>query len=233
MSNLNPAPKVLLVEDDERLAPLVCRHLTESGFHVRHALDTGAADAMIGQAPADLVILDVMLPGEDGLSMCRRLRQNSNVGIIMVTARGKEADRLLGLGLGADDYLAKPFSLWELEARARAVLRRCAAHTSSTDHVRSFGPLSIDLDQRLVRVQGGAVELTRSEFDLLALLTEQPGRVLSRESLLSAVQGGESEAFDRAVDTHMSKLRRKLERDPKTPRFLKTVWGVGYRFDPQ
>ncbi len=220
---------LLLVEDDERLAPLIQRHLKESGFDVRWARNATEADKIMLQAQVDLAILDVMLPGEDGLSFCRRLRKGGDTGIIMVTARGEESDRIMGLSIGADDYLAKPFSLWELEARVKALLRRCAKEPAR--RIRNAGPLAIDLEQRTVAVEGSRIDLTRSEFDLLAQLTSEPGMVFTRERLLETIQGGESEAFDRAVDTHVSNLRRKIESDPKAPRYLKTVWGVGYRFE--
>jgi DNA-binding response OmpR family regulator len=227
---LTPHTTLLLVEDDERLAPLVQRHLVESGFIVRWARDSAEADKLTEEGPIDLAILDIMLPGEDGLSLCRRLRKGArDIGIIMVTARGEESDRIMGLSIGADDYLTKPFSLWELEARIKAVLRRCAKNFAP--QVRIAGPLAIDIEQRTVAMNGERIELTRSEFDLLAQLTSAPGMVFTRERLLETIQGGESEAFDRAVDTHIGNLRRKIETDPKSPRHLKTVWGVGYRFE--
>ena len=219
---------VLLIEDDAVLAPLVLRHFAESGFRVDWAADGAAAQPVLDAGDVDVVILDLMLPGEDGLALCRRIRKSSDVAIVMVTARGQESDRILGLGIGADDYLAKPFSLWELEARIKAVLRRYAPRPS---RVREVGPFQIDLEQRVVARGARRIELTRSEFDLLARLTAEPGRVFSREDLLASVQGGGTEAFDRAVDTHISNLRRKIESDAKVPRYLKTVWGVGYRFD--
>jgi DNA-binding response OmpR family regulator len=225
-----PIPQsLLLVEDDERLAPLVVRHLRESGFSVHWAKNTREADSVLEQQPVQLAVLDIMLPGEDGLSFCRRLRKVSDIGVIMVTARGEESDRIMGLGIGADDYLAKPFSLWELEARIKAVLRRYARLAEPV--TKTLGPFSMDFEQRRVSREGQPVELTRSEFDLLAVMAGQPGAVFSRERLLEVLQGGGSEAFDRAVDTHISNLRRKLENDPKTPRYIKTVWGVGYRFE--
>ncbi len=226
------AGNVLLVEDDERLAPLVERHLRDSGFTpfwVKNAAD--AMDAL-SRGNVDIAILDIMLPGEDGLSLCRRIRRDYDIGIIMVTARGEEADRIMGLGIGADDYLPKPFSLWELEARIRAVLRRAAPKAArSVRAIRDLGSVVVDLDQRSVLLDGKPVDLTRSEFDLLAQLSAEPGIVFTRERLLETVQGGESDAFDRAVDTHISNLRRKIEADSKNPRYIKTVWGVGYRFE--
>lgn len=226
----SPVADLLLIEDDEGLAPLVARHLEDSGFRVRWAPDAARGWEVLAAGGVDLVVLDVMLPGEDGLSLCRRIRRAGETAVIMVTARGEEADRILGLDLGADDYLPKPFSLWELEARIRAVLRRYARPGPQAG-TRRFGALEIDVEQRSVSLGGMRIELTRSEFDLLARLTGEPGRVFSREQLLDSVQGGETDAFDRAVDTHVSNLRRKIEADTRAPAFIKTVWGVGYRFE--
>jgi len=223
----SPAAALLLVEDDDVLAPLVVRHLEESGFSIHWAKDGEAAWKRLESHSVDLAILDIMLPGEDGLSLCRRLRKRFGAtAIIMVTARGEESDRILGLDLGADDYLPKPFSLWELEARIKAVLRRSAGAKPSAD-----GPLQIDPDKRSATFRGQLLDLTRTEFDLLAKFAAEPGRVFSRDLLLDCVKGGESDAFDRAIDTHISNLRRKIGDDPKSPAYLKTVWGVGYRFE--
>ncbi len=223
--------KVLLIEDDEALAPLVVRHLADSGFEVDWATDAVRASDRLAAGDLDLVILDVMLPGEDGLSLCRRIRKAGDTAIVMVTARGEEADRIRGLELGADDYLPKPFSLWELEARIKAVLRRYARPAGTSSGLRRAGPFTIDLDGRGVMAGGRRIDLTRSEFDLFACLTREPGRVFSRDQLLECIQGGETDAFDRAVDTHISNLRRKLGDDPKEPVWVRTVWGVGYRFE--
>ncbi|HYE51088.1 MAG TPA: response regulator transcription factor [Azospirillaceae bacterium] len=222
--------RILLVEDDEGLAPLVVRHLAESGFAASWVADARAADEHLRRGGADLVVLDLMLPGEDGLSFCRRIRRELDIPIIMVTARGQEADRILGLRLGADDYLPKPFSLWELEARIQAVLRRAGGRPAPPS-VRHAGPFAIDPARRSVTVDGRPLDLTRSEFDLLERLASEPGRVFTRDQLLECVRGGGTDAFDRAVDTHVSNLRRKVEPDPKAPRYVKTVWGVGYRFE--
>ena len=222
--------KVLLIEDDAQLAPLVLRHLRDSGFEVAWAADGIEGLRLLREHAPELVVLDVMLPGEDGLSLCRRIRRDSDVGVIMVTARGQESDRILGLDLGADDYLPKPFSLWELEARIKAVLRRYAKVRGSAA-ARSFGPFVLDATQRSLSLRGERVELTRSAFELFQRLSAEPGRVYTREQLLDCVQGGDSDAFDRTVDTHISNLRRKLGEDPRAPHFVKTVWGVGYRFE--
>ncbi|MDE1150450.1 MAG: response regulator transcription factor [Azospirillaceae bacterium] len=229
--SLPNAARILLVEDDDRLAPLVVRHLADSGFIVTWVTGGAGADAHLDAHPVDLAILDIMLPGEDGLSLCRRIRRNRDIGIIMVTARGQEADRILGLDLGADDYLPKPYSLWELEARMKAVLRRCARVEAAPPAGSRVGPFLIHADHRAATLHGRPLDLTRTEFDLLARLAAEPGRVFNRDLLLDCVRGGETDAFDRAVDTHISNLRRKIGDDPRTPAFIKTVWGVGYRFD--
>lgn len=229
MNESTPA-SILLVEDDERLAPLVVNHLTDSGYAVSWVQDADAAWRLLAEGSVALAVLDVMLPGEDGFSLCRRLHKEFGVAVIMVTARGLESDRILGLELGADDYLPKPFSLWELEARIKAVLRRYRGSRASPVSFVA-GPLTMDPRQRTAAMNGRRIELTRSEFDLLAKLAQEPGRVFSREQLLECLRGGDTAAFDRAVDTHLSNLRRKIEADPKSPVFLKTVWGVGYRFE--
>jgi DNA-binding response OmpR family regulator len=225
--------RILLVEDDEGLAPLVVRHLRESGLETDWAGSAELARDWLEEGRAyDLIVLDVMLPGEDGLSFCRRVRKSHALPIIMVTARGETSDRIRGLEIGADDYLPKPFSLWELEARIRALLRLCGRmrDEEAPSARRDMGHIVLDLNNRAVERDQQSVELTRSEFDILDRLTRNPGAVLSREQLLACIKGGETEAFDRAVDTHISNLRQKLEDDPKNPKRLKTVWGVGYKF---
>jgi len=227
-----PEPaRLLLIEDDAALAPLVRRHLVDSGFEVEWAAEAESAWRALGGARIDLVVLDLMLPGEDGLSLCRRIRREHDCGIVMVTARGQESDRILGLELGADDYLPKPFSLWELEARIKAVLRRCARSDGTADPVRVMGPFRLDPGARVLTLNDQPIELTRTEFDLFARLSAEPGRAFTREQLLESVQRGETDAFDRTVDTHLSNLRRKIGDDSRTPTYLKTVWGVGYRFE--
>jgi DNA-binding response OmpR family regulator len=227
-------PRVLIVEDDEGLAPLIVRHLSESGFAPEWVKSAEEAEEVLLSDPGmDAIVLDVTLPGEDGMSFCRRIRKTFSLPIIMVTARGETSDRIFGLELGADDYLPKPFSLWELEARIKALLRLCGRLKEPAEAInnRTLGDLEIDLTDRVVSVAGNAMDLTRSEFDILVRLTEHPGRILSREQLLESVRGGETEAFDRAIDTHISNLRQKIESDPKSPRQLKTVWGLGYKFE--
>jgi DNA-binding response OmpR family regulator len=223
--------RILLVEDDSKLAPLVRRFLQDNHFDVTWAADGDLGWNEFRRLEPDLVILDLMLPGRDGLTLCRQIREAGKTGILILTAKGDESDRVVGLELGADDYLTKPFGLPELHARIRAILRRyrpVAAEDSTP--TRSAGPFAIDLDGRSLSRDGAHIELTRSEFDILDRLTRRPGRVFEREELLEAVRGGETEAFDRAVDRHISNLRAKIESDPKHPEYVQTVWGVGYRW---
>lgn len=223
--------RILLVEDDRKLAPLVQRYLEDHHFEVAWAKDGDRGLRDFESFGPDLVVLDLMLPGRDGLTLCRDIRAKSRVAILMLTAKGDESDRVVGLELGADDYLTKPFGLKELLARIRAILRRYQIwDEKDSEGPRTVGPFQLDFDQRTLTRDGRGILLTRSEFDLLGVLTARPGRVFAREELLQQVRGGETEAFDRAVDTHISNLRSKIEADPKRPRFIETVWGVGYRW---
>lgn len=220
----------LLIDDDARLAALVTEYLGQHGIDV-----TVVGDAMRGLASLrggrfDVVLLDIMLPGVDGFETCRRIRATPELAglpILMLTARGDDIDKVVGLELGADDYLAKPFNPRELLARIRAVLRRSSPVAASRTRLRT-GTLEIDFDAREVVVDRKRVELTHHEFELLAILARAAGRVLSREQVLDALKGQDYEAFDRSIDVHVSKLRGKIERDPKAPRYIKTVRGVGY-----
>lgn len=225
-----PSVKILIVEDDEVLGALMQRHLNESGFIVVWVQTMGEAqDALEGtrhQAQTyDAVVLDIMLPDGDGLAFCRSIRRDLDVAVIMVTAKGETADRIRGLEIGADDYLPKPFSLWELEARIKAVLRRSYKREGNVSDRLVFGDLEIFSKERRVSLNGQAVELTRSEYDLLERLSKKPGIIYAREQLLDCIKGGETEAFDRAVDTHISNLRKKLEVGSNPNRYIKTVWG--------
>ncbi|MFT5477409.1 MAG: DNA-binding response OmpR family regulator [Planctomycetota bacterium] len=194
--------------------------------------DQGARD--FERLKPDLVVLDLMLPGRDGLTLCKEFRAAGNTGILILAAKGDESDRIVGLELGADDYLAKPFSLSELLARIRSVLRRYRMSSADdTDTVREIGPFTIDTERRSLERENQTIILTRTEFDLLERVTRWPGHVFTREDLLDAVRGGETEAFDRAVDRHISNLRAKIELDAKDPKFVLTVWGVGYRWGAQ
>lgn len=225
---------ILMVEDEEQLVALVRTHLVAAGHEVSIAFDGPAALHMLEQRPADLVILDWMLPGLDGLEVCRRIRARSITPILMLTARAAEVDRVLGLEVGADDYLTKPFSMPELLARARALLRRVELMKRPSeqegarrgDEVLIVGELLVDIAGRTASVAGEDIELTPKEFDLLSMLARQPGRAYSREYLLQSIWGQEYLGFDRTVDTHVVRLRRKL--GPMGDR-VATVWGVGYK----
>jgi DNA-binding response OmpR family regulator len=221
-------PRILLVEDDASLATMVAEYLGGFGFQVTRAGDAATALATLHRSPADAVVLDVMLPDQDGFEVCRKLRQHSDVPIVMLTARGAEADRIVGLELGADDYLAKPFSPRELVARLRAVRRR--RETPRASPLLRFGRLELDRDARVVRIDGDERALTGHQFDLLVALADSAGRVLSRDALLERVRGDSQDAFDRSVDVHVSRIRAAIEDDPRHPRRLLTVRGAGYLF---
>ena len=218
----------LLVEDDARLGAMVAEYLGRHDVDVTVVGDGERGLAALRRGRFDVVLLDVMLPGLDGLEICRRIRATPEwaaLPVIMLTARGEDVDKIVGLELGADDYLAKPFNPRELLARIRAVLRRGAA----APRVRvAAGDLVIDYDAREVALSGRRIVLTHHEFELLAALARAGGRVLSREQLMDALRGQAHEAFDRSIDVHVSKLRAKLEQDPRAPRYIKTVRGVGY-----
>jgi DNA-binding response OmpR family regulator len=218
----------LLIDDDARLGALVKEHLGQHEIDVTVVGDGERGLAALRKGKFDVLLLDLMLPGLDGLEVCRRLRATPGLAtlpVIMLTARGDDVDKIIGLELGADDYLAKPFNARELLARIRAVLRRGRGAASAR---LRLGRLEIDFDAREVTVAGQRKVLTSYEFDLLAALARAAGRVLSREQLLDALKGGQYESFDRSIDVHVSKLRAKLEADPKAPRLIKTVRGVGY-----
>jgi DNA-binding response OmpR family regulator len=220
----------LLVEDDARLGQLLKEYLAQNEVDVTVAGDGERGLRELGARRWDVVLLDLMLPGIDGLEVCRRIRtgaEQPQVPILMITAKGDDVDKIVGLELGADDYLAKPFNPRELLARLRAILRRTAAPSGAEDRFRT-GELEIHFGAREVTVGGKRQVLTHFEFELLAQLARAAGRVLSREHLMDALKGAEFESFDRSIDVHISKLRAKLESDPKTPRYIKTVRGVGY-----
>ena len=224
---------VLVVDDEPMVRVVVARYLQLDGFGVHEAADGAeAADWLAGHRP-DLVVLDVMLPGADGLSILRHLRSTSDVPVILLTARAEEVDRVLGLELGADDYVVKPFSARELVARVRSVLRRASVQPASNGNpVLDFGELRIEPLTREVTVDGRRVELTPKEFDLLVMLARSPRQVFSRRQLLAQVWDSAPEYQDAAtVTVHVGRLRQKLERDPENPRWITTLWGVGYRFE--
>ncbi len=222
--------RALLIDDDQRLSSLVSEYLSQHDFDVQVAPDGERGLAAIERGDLDVVLLDLMLPGIDGLEVCRRIRSRPDVAhlpVVMLTAKGDDVDKIVGLELGADDYLAKPFNPRELLARVRAVLRRSSGPQSAHQRFRS-GELEIDFDAREVTIEGKRHVLTHFEFELLSCLARTAGRVLSREHLMDALKGEEFESFDRSIDVHISKLRAKLEKNPKEPRFIKTVRGVGY-----
>jgi DNA-binding response OmpR family regulator len=221
-------PRILVVDDEAPILELVRGYLEREGFTVETATDGLAAVEAVRATAPDVVVLDVMLPGLDGIEVCRRIRTFSDAYVLMLTARGEEIDRIVGLTVGADDYLAKPFSPRELVARVRALLRR--PRTPAADIPVAIPPgLELDEGRRAVRVDGAAVELTALEFDLLAVLARDPGIVVGRQALLDRVWGADFVADDHLVDVHIGNLRRKLGDDPGRPRFIETVRGVGYR----
>ena len=232
-------PQLLMIEDDARLAHMVGEYLTQSGFLFSHAGDGASGLEQLQQHAPDLVILDLMLPDTDGLEICRRIRSlpapASKVSVLMLTAKGDPMDRIIGLEIGADDYLPKPFEPRELLARIRAVLRRRgeAGSEAAPAAVMRFGSLEIDRNARTVNVSGQEADLTSYQFDLLVAMAERAGRVLTRDQIMEAVRGRELEAFDRSIDVHMGRIRAAIEADAKTPKRILTVRGVGYVFAKQ
>jgi two-component system alkaline phosphatase synthesis response regulator PhoP len=222
-------PLVLIVDDEIRIATIARDYLTRAGFDVAIASDGPGGLALAREAHPDLVVLDLGLPRLDGLEVARALRRESDVPIIMLTARVDERDRLRGFEVGADDYVTKPFSPRELVARVSSVLRR-ARHDPDRASVFTVADLSLDAAKLRVEQRGTPVDLTPTEFQLLACLARHPGRVFTRAQLLDAVRGTEIDSFERAIDAHVKNLRRKLERDPHRPRYLLTVYGIGYKF---
>jgi DNA-binding response OmpR family regulator len=220
------AARVLIIDDDTRLYELLARYLEANGVAATHAADGRKGLAALEGGVYDAVLLDVMMPGIDGLEVCRRIREKSRVPVIMLTAKGDETDRVVGLELGADDYVAKPFSPRELLARLRAVLRRSQPEVLS--ETLRIGDISIEVNARQVKVATAVVELTGIEFDILMALARRPGRVVPRDTLLSDAGRGDVSVGDRTVDVHVSHLRRKLGDDPRSPKLIKTVRGVGY-----
>jgi DNA-binding response OmpR family regulator len=221
---------VLVVDDEPIVREVVVGYLRRDGFRTLEAADGERACELVERERPDLVVLDLMLPGLDGLSVCRRIRARSEVPVIMLTARGEEADRIVGLELGADDYVTKPFSPRELAARVRTVLRRVAPRP--VDGRVSFGDVEVEGDTREVRRRGEPVRLTAKEFDLLWFLASHPRRVFSRDQLMARVWGYEAALDTGTVTVHVRRLREKIEADPSRPRHLETVWGVGYRLAP-
>jgi DNA-binding response OmpR family regulator len=241
---------ILIVDDDLQLQQLLTRYLTEQGYATSAVGDGAAMDQWLGQYHPDLIILDLMLPGEDGLSLARRIRLRKSTPIIILSARGEELDKIIGLEVGADDYLSKPFNPRELLARIRAVLRRgslanspsneaseninsSASGQPETPHkLANFGEFTLDLETRILWRKGTEVELTSGEMELLIVLLTHPNRVLSRDQLIDMMNTGEADSFDRSIDVRITRLRRKLDDSSAKPRFIRTVWGEGYRFTP-
>ena len=235
------ATRIVVVDDDPDLRDLLIGYLTREGFAVSGAENGRDMDAVLAETGGDLILLDLMLPGEDGLSIARRLRQTSQIPIIMLSARGDDVDRIVGLEVGADDYVAKPFNPRELLARIRAVLRRRepgaaqpggAEEEAGGDDVFDFGPYRLDLRTRELLKEGVPVPLTGGELDLLGALAGHPNRVLDRDRLLDLLKGYERSPFDRSIDVQIARLRAKIEPDTKRPRYIRTVWGKGYMFTP-
>ncbi|MGL5660557.1 MAG: response regulator [Aeromonas sp.] len=226
---------ILVVDDHCEIRDLLKRFLEQHGLRVSCARDGKEMKRLLEEREFDLLVLDLMMPGEDGLTLCRELRAKSSLPIIMLTAMGEETDRIIGLEMGADDYLAKPFNPRELLARIKAVMRRTQADTHQASEVVArdlrFDRWLLDINRReLIDEQGVGLSLSTAEFDLLKVFLDRPQRVLSRDQLLDLARGRETAAFDRAIDTLVSRLRRKLERDPKNPELIKTIWGGGYLF---
>jgi DNA-binding response OmpR family regulator len=224
------ADEVLIVDDDTRLSAMVRDYLSDNGFTVHIAATATAGLAELNRRAPDAVILDIMLPDLDGFETCRRIRAVSDVPVLMLTAKGDETDRIVGLEIGADDYLPKPFNPRELLARLKAILRRRNGSGASAGRVLRFGRLEIDPASRVARLDGNPCQLTSYQFDLLVALAENAGRTLWREQLMDKVKGAELEAFDRSIDVHISRIRAAIEDDPKHPKRIVTVRGTGYVF---
>jgi two-component system OmpR family response regulator len=231
---MDETPHILIVDDHRDIRDLLARYLAKQGYRTSVAESAGAARKVMQAGKIDLVVLDIMMPGEDGLSLTRSIRENEDIPVILLTAMGEETDRIVGLEIGADDYLAKPFNPRELLARVKAVLRRAQTLPRPRDsgHGRlAFDRWLLDLGRReLVDEAGVAVPLSSGEFRLLAALLERPGIVLTRDQLLDLTRGRSAQPFDRSIDNQISRLRKKIERDPRRPELIKTAWGDGYSF---
>ncbi len=230
----NSTQTVIVVDDDQKLRDLLRRYLHEQGFEVLTAEGGMAMDRLLQQQSPDLIVLDLMMPGEDGLSIARRLRAQSDVPIIILSAKGEEVDRIVGLEVGADDYLPKPFNPRELLARIHSVLSRVEKQQDGVaENILLFGPYRMDLDSYTLNREGKVVELTTGEFELLRHLVSRPNRVMSRDVLLDLLDDGVEGAFDRSIDVRITRIRKKIEEDPHHPHYIKTVRGVGYLFSDQ
>lgn len=228
--------QLLVVDDDPGIGELLSCYLGDQGFKVAAVEDGKTMDAWLAVNTADLVILDLMLPGEDGLSLARRLRSDHKLPIVMISARGEDIDRIVGLEVGADDYLSKPFNPRELLARIRAVLRRNRPSASDSEEDTGaeyvFGPFRLEPENRALYRGTTEVDLSRAEFELLLVLIDHPNRVLSRDFIMECLRGNDRDPFDRSIDVRVTRLRRRIEEDPANPQFVRTVWGTGYQFTP-
>ncbi len=231
-----PNETILIIDDDPRIQKLLTQFLNEHGYNSVALGDGKKMEAWLENNTADLIILDLMLPGDDGLTLTRKIRESQQIPIVMLTARGEELDRIIGLEIGADDYLAKPFNPRELLARVRAVLRR--SHTDwplcqNNDKFHyDFGEFTLQSEQRILICIGKEIDLTCGEMDLLIILTNHPNQILSRDLILDQISGSDCDKFDRSIDVRINRLRQKIEKTPDKPRFIRTVWGKGYLFTP-
>lgn len=225
---------LLVVDDDPELRELIQAYLEQQGFHVACVESGEAMDAYLAEHDVDLLILDLMLPGEHGLSIAQRMKKHSNLPIIIVSAQGEDVDRIVGLEVGADDYLSKPFNPRELLARVRAVLRRSQTGGSASEDIEAaqFGVFALDTNAHRLTKNGDTVPLTSGEFDLLAILVSHPNKVLDRDRILDLLTGAERSPFDRSIDVRVTRLRSKIEPDPAQPVYIRTIWGKGYMFCP-
>ncbi len=223
-------PSVLIVDDDVKLVELLQTYFEQEQFLVYTAYDGIEAVELVAKRKPDIMILDIMLPGMDGREVCRKIRQNNDVPIIMLTAKDDESDRLVGLGIGADDYVTKPFSMKEVVARAKVILRRMHGEVVEKKTVLQFREITIDLDRHQVKRSGDVLDLTPTEFKLLEVLARTPERVYSRFQLMENTQGYAFDGYERTIDAHIRNLRRKLEPDSRNPQYVLTVYGVGYKF---
>jgi len=232
----NSTSLILVVDDDLRIRRLLTRYLNEQGYQTTAVSDGKGMDRWLQNNQPDLIILDLMLPGEDGLSLTRKIKAESNTPIIMLTARGEEVDRIVGLEMGADDYLPKPFNPRELLARIRAVLRRGVAPAgksgSLADKLIKFGEFTLNVVDMVLLNKEDKINLTTGEMELLVVLAQNPERVLTRDQLMDKLSGGIRDPFDRSIDVRITRLRSKIEKKPSAPQFIHTVWGKGYRFSP-
>ncbi len=237
-----PQPRLIVVDDEEHLRGMIAEYMEKDSCSVRTASCGASLDWLLDQQDADLIVLDVNMPGENGLSILQRIRSRSNMPVMMLTAASNIADKIVGLDIGADDYMTKPFDLRELRARIRAVLRRCQADTgimpngrsgAAQKNTRPFGKMFVDLDAHcLVRSDGGHVPITAMEFDLLHVFLQNPDRVLTRERLLDLAHNRDNDPFDRSIDVRITRIRKKIEHDPSKPQTLRTVRGAGYIYTP-